>query len=96
MRANRPASSLSAHSLISAQSVLPSMASTTKNGEVITDVIEVSIPAVDETDEEEPQVIPAEGKESTNRYFVVFILLIFYCILKPKVLAQNCHDIISA
>ena len=60
------------------------MASTTKNGEVVTDVIEVSIAAVDETDEEEPKVIPAEGKESTNRYFVVFIELIFYCVLKTK------------
>ena len=77
MKANRPVSSMSGRSLMSDKSVLPSMASTSKKGEIVTDVIDVidvsiddNSEVIDEIDEEE---VPVEGKESANRYCVVFI-----------------------
>ena len=56
------------------------MASTSKKGEIITDVIDVidvsiddNSEVIDEIDEEEPEEVPVEGKESANRYCVVVI-----------------------
>ena len=88
MKANRPVSSMSGRSLMSDKSVLPSMASTSKKGEIVTDVIDVidvsiddNSKVIDEIDEEE---VPVEGKESANRYHVVFIYFLFYCSSKLK------------
>ena len=64
------------------------MASTSKKGEIITDVIDVidvsiddNSEVIDEIDEEE---VPVEGKESANRYHVVVIYCLFYCSSKLK------------
>ena len=80
VKANRPVSSMSGRSLMSDKSVLPSMASTSKKGEIVTDVIDVidvsiddNSEVIDEIDEEEPEEVPVEGKESANRYCVVVI-----------------------
>ena len=60
------------------------MASTSKKGEIVTDVIDVidvsiddNSEVIDEIDEEEPEEVPVEGKESANRYCVVVIYLYF-------------------